>query len=192
MSDSESPQTPEEAGEQLKETGDTDLPYSEYDDSDAVIDILNGIRVQLQQLTSVQREYVEAVRDAQAIRSEGHSSEPEPEETDTSVTVEHDYDSGELESKAYDWIMAAGQFKKKLSPEWVEIEFGQVNGTVGLIMDAGNPWAQNQVDDGAPNDAWKQHQEAFKEVMQSEDSIQYHGKPDYFNFLPASDAGEVF
>ena len=190
----ETPETPAEAGEQLKQTGDTDLP-----DDPVVVQLkrLNGNVAALNDNVRTTGKLIAEMNastkpSTDAVNDSGASDD---EETDTTVTIEHEYDTDELEESGYDWIQRAADFNNDLIAEAVEVEFGQVDGDVGLIITRGKPWNSDcyEGDEWTDKDRWDAHGEAFKSVMQSKDDhIVYHGEPDYFNFLPASECSEVF
>lgn len=142
--------------------------------------------------TEMVAEYVRALKGAAEVQKNAQSDGDGNAETDTSVTSDHSHDERELVDKVVDWLKSAESFHSDLTAEWCDVEFGEVGGTVGVIIDSGNPWENNQVDDAnAPNDTWKAHQEALKKVTQSADAVEYHGEPDWFNFLPATDVDGV-
>lgn len=142
--------------------------------------------------TAMVEQYVRALKGAAEVQKATQTSDGASGETDTSVTSDHDYDERELVDRIVDWLASAESFHSDLSAEWCDVEFGEVEGNVGVIIDAGNPWEHSQTgDDNKPNEAWKAHQEALKTVTQSDSAIAYHGEPDYFNFIHAADVGEV-
>jgi hypothetical protein len=141
--------------------------------------------------TEMVAEYVRALKGAAQVQQSSSDGGGDGE-TDTSVTSEHDFDGNECVDQVTDWLSSAESFHGDLESEWCDVEFAEIDGTVGVIIDAGNPWEHSQTDDAnAPNETWKAHQEALKTVTQGADAIEYHGDPDYFNFLPASDIDEV-
>lgn len=109
--------------------------------------------------------------------------------------VPNDYDEFDLsvlEDDVWDWIERASGFKTEFDPEIIEVETGRVEGSVGFVFDT-NPFkaGYHTGDEWDDQDAFNAAREAWKEITQGEDEIDYHGDPDYVNFLPAAKVEEV-
>lgn len=93
-----------------------------------------------------------------------------------------------------DWFERYGSFKSDFDPEAVEIESGAWEGTEGYTLES-NPFEAGyyEGDDWNDKEGFDAHKDAFRELMQSDDAeaVQWHGEPDYVNFIPAANVSEV-
>lgn len=103
-----------------------------------------------------------------------------------------DYDLSALESEIEDWLEGYEQVKSDFDAGIVEIETGRVEGSVGFVFDT-NPFqaGYHDGDDWNDQDGFNAAWDAWKSITQGEDPIQYHGEPDYINFLPAAKVEDV-
>lgn len=123
----------------------------------------------------------------------GDDEDDEDDELDRSVTIDHDHDEDELIEAVEGWLSDYEAVESDLEADWVEVEFGQYDGDVGLFMEMGQPWDHGQYDNdaGETSDAWDAARDAFKNVMQSKDEHVEYVSEEYSNFLPADDVQEV-
>lgn len=105
-----------------------------------------------------------------------------------------EYDLEALEDDLWDWLESYADFESDFDPEIVEIEKARVKGSVGFHLDT-NPFKAGyhggQGGDWEDKDGYETAQEAFRELMQNKDEIDYYGEPDYVNHLPAAKVEDV-
>jgi hypothetical protein len=122
----------------------------------------------------------------------GDGGDDDGGELDTSITQDHSFDLDSLEDDVMEWLDNYGSVKADFDPSIVEINHAQIEGEIGLQIET-NPFKSGYWSDGdwQDKDAYDDAQEAFRDIMQDADPIEYYGEPDYINFLPAADVGEV-
>lgn len=103
-----------------------------------------------------------------------------------------EYDLDALETQIVDWIGSYAEFNDDLDTEIVEISTALVKGSVGFHIDT-NPFSSgyHDGDDWNDQDGYETAQEAFRDLMQDTDEIDYYGEPDYVNHLPAAKVEDV-
>lgn len=107
-------------------------------------------------------------------------------EQDTSLTQDYP-ESEEHVGEIENWVADAADLMGDLDPDAMEYEAAEVDGEVGVKFEA-NPFKAGYWTDGdwTDKDGFDDHKDALKTVTQNNDEVDYHGKPDYFNFVPAS------
>lgn len=185
MAEGKDPQIPEES---------TDGQSADAENTPQIATQLEGIRTELSAFNSKLDNLLYVMEGLRAL-NQGHNKNPGQDntETDTTVTQEHEYNESELEETAYNWIQEFSQFNSNLFADVPEVEFCEVDGQLGLKFEAGKPWNSecHNGNEWTDKDRWDTHREAFKQLMQGQDQVEYHGEPDYFNFLPADSVSEV-
>lgn len=91
-----------------------------------------------------------------------------------------------------EWLDNYANVKSDLDTDAIDVDAGEWDGREGFKLEA-NPFDAGyyEGDDWADKEGFEAHKEAFRDIMQGEDEIEYYGDPDYVNFLPADAVDEV-